>query len=101
MQILTGAGRLETYVYEVGDFVRLRRDEDGPIVTARAGDWGRVTRVHANGAVDIRLAGYSRAKDATLSRAVAVSQALLQPCDSSGVGRPRGLVVVWGGRRPD
>jgi hypothetical protein len=44
-------------IYEKGDLVRLKRDEDGPIVTAFAGNWGRVTLVRPCGALDIKLAG--------------------------------------------
>ncbi|MGG5809541.1 hypothetical protein [Falsiroseomonas sp. CW058] len=100
MRILVGAGGLETYAYETGDLVRLTRNEDGPIVTAFAGDWGRVTRVHPCGAVDIKLAGYGRARDATMTRAVAVPRGRVEPCDHQGMPLRRGFAAVWDTRRP-
>lgn len=99
MRTLVGQGGLERYVHEVGDLVRLVRNEEGPVVTAFAGDWGRVTRVHPCGAVDVKLAGYCRAKDATLTRAVAVGAGRVEPCDERGMPRMRGVAAVWGTRR--
>jgi hypothetical protein len=71
-------------IYEVGDFVRLRRDESGPVVTARAGDWGRVTRVGPKG-VDVQLAGYCRPRDARVSIATGLPEWMLLPCDERGL----------------
>jgi hypothetical protein len=99
MRIMHGPGGAEHYVYEPGDLVRLCRDEDGPIVTAFAGDWGRVTRVHPDGSLDIRLAGYGRAKDAQLVRAVAVARSRVEPCDEQGRPRMRGKAAVWNTRK--
>lgn len=92
---MTGQGGAEIYIYEPGDFVRLSRDEDGPIVTAFAGDWGRVIRVHPDGSLDITFAGYSRSREADLVRAVAVRRSRVQPCDSQGRPRLRSQAVVW------
>ena len=95
MRIMVGQGGAEIYLYEPGDFVRLCRDEDGPVVTAFAGDWGRVTRVHADGSLDIKFAGYSRPREAELVRAVAVQRSRVQPCDDQGRSRMRSNAVVW------
>jgi len=43
---------------EVGNLVRLTRDEAGPIVTAYAGEWGRIVRVTTRNTLDIQLAGF-------------------------------------------
>lgn len=99
MRIMHGQGGAEIYVYEPGDLVRLRRDEDGPLVTAHAGDWGRVTKVHGDGSLDIRFAGFSRAKDAPLVRAVAVARSRVEPCDDLGRPRMRGTPAVWDTRK--
>jgi hypothetical protein len=99
MRIMSGQRGAEIYFYEIGDLVRLCRDEDGPLVTAFAGDWGRVTRVHPDGSLDIKLAGYSRAKDADMIRAVAVSRSRVEPCDEAGRPRMRGTAAVWDTRK--
>lgn len=95
MRILVGHGGVETFLYEAGDFVRLCRDEDGPIVTAFAGDWGCVVRVHPDGSLDINFAGHSRPRGAALARAVAIRSSRVQPCDARGRPRPPGKAVVW------
>jgi hypothetical protein len=100
MRTLAGQGTVPVYIYETGDLVRLRRDEGGPINTVRAGEWGRVTRVHPCGALDIRLGGYSRGKDSTLTRAVAVPSGRVEPCDEQGMPLGRGFTPVWDTRRP-
>ena len=70
-------------IYEAGDFVRFVRDEDGPIVTARAGDWGQVVRVTGTD-VDVRLAGFCRPRTTDLPMARHVAQSCVAPCDRSG-----------------
>lgn len=95
MRIKTGYGGSEIYIYEPGDLVRLSRDEGGSIVTAFAGDWGRVLHVHPDGSLDITFAGYSRSRTAHMVRAVAVRSGSVQPCDGLGRPRPRGQSVVW------
>lgn len=88
------------YIYEEGDLVRLTRSEGGPMATARAGDWGRVTRVHSCGSLDIKVAGYARAKDAVLTRGVAIPAGRVEPCDTHGMPAARGFSAVWDTRRP-
>ncbi len=100
MRTMHGPVGVEIHHYEQGDLVRLRRDEDGPLVTAHAGDWGRVMRVHPDGALDIKLAGYSRAKDAPLVKAVGVARRHVEPCDQAGRPLMRGHAAVWDTRRP-
>ncbi|HEY4253263.1 MAG TPA: hypothetical protein VGM87_18785 [Roseomonas sp.] len=72
-----------TPVYEAGDFVRLRRDEEGEVITARAGDWGQVTRVE-RGSLDIRFAGHSRPRTSPLPIARDVPAYIVEPCDRRG-----------------
>ncbi|MBR0647003.1 hypothetical protein [Plastoroseomonas hellenica] len=74
---------LPTAIYEPGDFVRLRRDEEGEVVTARAGDWGQVTRVE-HGNLDIRFAGHSRPRTSDLPVARDVPAWIVDPCDRRG-----------------
>jgi hypothetical protein len=71
-------------IYEVGDFVRLRRDEPGPVVTARAGDWGQVKRIGQRG-IDVQFAGFSRPLKARLAIATGLPSWLLAPCDGRGL----------------
>jgi hypothetical protein len=99
MRITSGQGGVEIYFYEPGDLVRLCRDEDGPVVTAFAGDWGRVIKVHPDGSLDIKFAGYARAKDAGLVRAMAVSRTRVEPCDEQGRPRMRATSAVWDTRK--
>jgi len=99
MRVMTGPNGSEIYFYEAGDLVRLKRDEQGPIVTAFAGDWGRVTEVNADGSLDIKFAGYSRGYDAAMPRAMAVPRAAVQPCDQKGRPLPRGNSAVWDTRK--
>jgi hypothetical protein len=99
MRVIQGAGGQESVIYEAGDLVRLRRDEQGPIVTAFAGDWGRITQVHPDGSVDIKLAGYGRSSADSITRATGVARRLLEPCDTQGratLAMPRS---VWGTRQ--
>jgi hypothetical protein len=99
MRVMTGQDGANIVFYEQGDLVRLRRDEDGPLVTAFAGDWGRVMRVNPDGSLDIKFAGYSRAKDAEMLRAVAVARSRVEPCDQQGRPLMRGRSAVWDTRR--
>jgi hypothetical protein len=99
MRIMTGHGGAEVYFYEPGDLVRLMWNEDGPMVTAFAGDWGRVLKVNRDGSLDIKFAGYSRGKDANLVRAMAVARSRVEPCDEEGRPRMRAVSAVWDTRR--
>jgi hypothetical protein len=101
MRMMTSQDGAEIYHYEAGDLVRLKRNEDGPMITAFAGDWGRVMRVNPDGSLDIKFAGYSRAKDADMVRATAVSRSRVEPCDQHGRPLMRGRVAVWDTRRPE
>lgn len=71
--------------FEVGDLVRLVRDEPGEIVTARAGEWGEVLRNGGIGGLDIRLAGFSRPRTTDLPIAQGIPARLVVPCDRRGV----------------
>ncbi len=99
MRIMAGQNGVEIYLYETGDLVRLLRNEDGPVVTAFAGDWGRVMRVHPDGSLDLKLAGYSRPKEAAMARAMAVPRSRVEPCDERGQPRRRGTAAVWDTRK--
>lgn len=68
----------------IGDFVRLRRDEPGDFVTARAGDWGQVSRVNRDATVDLMLAGYCRPRTTPQPRANAIPLGILERCDAFG-----------------
>jgi len=74
-------------IFEVGDFVRLVRDEDGPFVTARAGDWGQVERVNGN-RVDVRLAGFCRPRTTDFPVVRDLPRYCLQPSDRRGMAIP-------------
>jgi len=100
MRTLTGTGGIDSYLFEPGNLVRLTRGEGGAVETARPGDWGLVTRVHPCGALDLKLAGYSRAKDSVLTRAVAVPCGRVEPCDRQGLPLKRGFSAVWDTRKP-
>jgi len=82
-------------IYEVGDFVRFVRDEEGPIVTARAGEWGEVMRVQG-ARIDIRLAGYCRPRTTDLPMARDVPRHCVSPCDRGGTPLQMGREI---GRR--
>lgn len=70
---------------EVGDLVRLTRAEPGPDPVAQAGEWGRVRRISAKGALDIELARYSRPRGVALSMVSDIPQTNVIPCDQRGV----------------
>lgn len=65
--------------------MRLTRAEPGPGPVARAGEWGRVRRISAKGALDIELAGYSRPRGVALSMVNDIPQTNVIPCDQRGV----------------
>jgi hypothetical protein len=55
-----------TPIVEVGDMVRLIRDEPGPMPMAGAAEWGWVLRINARGRLGIQLAGFSRPRGVAL-----------------------------------
>jgi hypothetical protein len=69
--------------FEVGDLVRMRRDEQGEFVTAQAGEWGKVTGA-SGGHLDIRFAGHSRPKTASMPVARGIPERLVEHCDRTG-----------------
>ncbi|HYZ32021.1 MAG TPA: hypothetical protein VE684_07020 [Crenalkalicoccus sp.] len=83
MRITYTESGLPLPVYEPGDFVRLRRDEAGPIVLARAGDWGQVIAVRG-AMMDLRLAGHCRPRTTALPLALDIPWGLVEPCDRRG-----------------
>ena len=99
MRTLAGQGGNPVYIFETGDLVRLTRGEGGALATAHAGEWGRVTRVYSCGALDIKFAGYGRAKDADLTRGVAIPRGRVEPCDMQGMPVGRGFSAVWETRK--
>jgi hypothetical protein len=74
-----------TPILEVGDMVRLIRDEPGPMPTAGAGEWGRVLRINARGRLDIQLAGFSRPRGVALGVASDLAATNVIPCDAKGL----------------
>jgi hypothetical protein len=74
-----------TPILEVGDMVRLVRDEPGPAPTASAGEWGRVLRLNARGRLDIQLAGFSRPRGVALAVVSDIAPINVIPCDNKGL----------------
>lgn len=71
--------------FEVGDLVRLIRDEPGPIATAVKGDWGQILRFNKRGRVDIQLAGYCRPRSAAMGTVCDIQPSDVIPCDTKGL----------------
>ena len=80
---------------EVGDLVRLTRAEPGPGPVAKAGEWGRVRRISAKGALEIELAGYSRPRGVALSMVSDIPQTDVIPCDQRGVALELSQEAHW------
>lgn len=78
-------GMARVMSYDLGDMVLLRSDEGGEMPMGRAGDWGAVTRVSPGGAhLDIRIAGHSASRKATVRALTDIPLRIVQPCDASG-----------------
>ena len=84
MRIETRPDGSQITIPEVGDLVRLTRDEAGPIVTAHAGEWGRILRVSNRNTVDIQLAGFSRPRGAAMELVSDFPAINVVPCDGRG-----------------
>jgi hypothetical protein len=84
MRLEVGLHATPRLIFEVGDYVRMRRDEPGAVVTAREGEWGRVRRVGPAG-IDVVFAGHSRPAHAALSVGTGLPAWVLEPCDRRGV----------------
>ncbi|WP_149538591.1 hypothetical protein [Siccirubricoccus phaeus] len=74
-----------------GDLVMLVMDEPGDFGTAKAGDWGKVLAVDAEGLLTILLAGYSLPVSAALRSISDISPHIVTACDSRG--RPASAVA--------
>ncbi len=72
-------------ILEPDDLVRLTRDEPGPEITARAGEWGRILRITGRGSLDILLAGYSRPRGVAMAQVNDFPVTNVIPCDHRGV----------------
>jgi hypothetical protein len=72
-------------ILEVGDLVRLTRDEAGPVPTAQAGEWGKIRSISDKGRLDIMLAGFSRPRGVALAMVTDVPATNVIPCDRRGV----------------
>ncbi len=84
---------------QVGDLVRMRRDEVGEVVTARAGDWGEVVSA-SGGQFDLRFAGFSRPKTTDMPVGRGIPAYLVEPCDRHGratasAAQGRGVTQRW------
>jgi hypothetical protein len=74
-------------VLEVGDLVRLIRDEPGPEPTALRGEWGRIVRITPRKSLDIQLAGYSRPRSVAMALVRDTLAINVVPCDAKGLPR--------------
>jgi hypothetical protein len=72
-------------VLEVGDLVRLTRDEPGPEPTALSGEWGRILRITVRKTLDIQLAGFSRPRSVAMTLVRDIPSVIVVPCDARGL----------------
>ena len=99
MRIETRPDGAQMAIPEVGDLARLTRDEPGPLVTARAGEWGRVLRVSARHTLDITLAGYSRPRGVALGMISDFPAINVVLCDQHGLAIDGRNWGTWDERR--
>jgi hypothetical protein len=85
MRIDTRPDGSQIIIPEVGDLVRLTRDEAGPIVTAHAGEWGRILRISSRNTLDIQLAGFSRPRGVAMGMVSDFPAINVVPCDGRGL----------------
>jgi hypothetical protein len=72
-------------ILEVGDLVRLVRNEPGPEPTALAGEWGRIVKIKPLGRLDIQLAGFCRPRSVAMALARDIMMINVVPCDAKGL----------------
>ncbi|MBY0338014.1 MAG: hypothetical protein K2X11_15475 [Acetobacteraceae bacterium] len=72
------------WTHRRGDLVRLVRDETGEDAMGRMGDWGAIEEVEPDGAVTVKIAGFSRPAHADIVRLCGVPRGLVEPCDARG-----------------
>ena len=82
-------------ILEVGDLVRLVRNEGGSSPSAQAEEWGRILRISRGGALDIVLAGYSRPRGVALSNVNGIPATNVVPCDHRGVALELPKFANW------
>jgi hypothetical protein len=86
-------------ILKVGDLVRLTRDEAGLLITAYAGDWGRIERISKRNTLDIRLSGYSRPTGSMMSSVTDYPASHVVACDARGVAVDERVWDRWEERR--
>lgn len=72
-------------ILEVGDLVRLVRNEPGPEPTAFGGEWGRIVKIKPLGRLDIQLAGFCRPRSVAMAVARDIMMINVVPCDAKGL----------------
>jgi hypothetical protein len=83
-------GRAYVARYEIGDLVRLRRDETGDGAMGKVGDWGCIIAIERGQGwlLDIQLAGYSEGRHSALQRLLGIPRKIVVPCDAFGIPVP-------------
>ncbi len=99
MRIDTRPDGSQIAIPEVGDLVRLTRDEAGPFVTAHAGEWGRILRVTSRNTLDIQLAGFSRPRGVAMGLVTDFPAINVVPCDARGLPTDGRHWGSWAERR--
>jgi hypothetical protein len=99
MRIDTRPDGTQIAIPEVGDLVRLTRDEAGPMVTAHAGEWGRILRISNRNTLDIQLAGFSRPSGVAMALVSDFPAINVVPCDARGLPTDAKHWGSWAERR--